>query len=394
MQPISPASPGLNSLDRRRHISALDGLRGIAIISVMIFHFGASRLHPGPLRGAMELGWSGVDLFFVLSGFLITSILLRTRGSRKYFRNFYTRRILRILPLYYACVFAIFVVILPFVHFGPWPELRHEQVWYWLHLSNLRTAWGPYAVSPIGHFWSLAVEEQFYFVWPAVVLMVPESWLLWICAAVPVASAVLRSAPFLQAIEHTHPEFLYRMTFSRLDGLALGACVAVLVRSAGLTRKAAPIVRWLLPLSVAALALIVYVDQSSIYSGRWMSSCGYSVLALLFASALFLILLRESPSCLLESPWLRSFGKYSYGMYVFHVPMGFALSKVMPGDGYLGSAAGIAAGVALSYLAAYASWHLFEVRFHRLKDRFAPEPAGGSPVTYVMRTRSSADALH
>jgi peptidoglycan/LPS O-acetylase OafA/YrhL len=270
----------------------------------------------------------------------------------------------------------IFFVILPFVRSGPWAGYRGEQIWYWLHLSNLRTAWGPFSNSPVGHFWSLAVEEQFYFVWPAVVFLLPDSRLLWVCAAVPLASMALRFAPYLQAIEHAHPEFFYRMTFCRLDGLALGASVAVLVRNTDLTRKVAPVVRNLLPLSVAALALIVFLDHSTMYSGRWMSACGYSVLAILFASVLLLILLRDSPSGFLESRWLMSFGKYSYALYVFHVPLLFALAKLLRLNGYFGCVAAVAAGIGLSYLMAYASWHLFEVRFHRLKERLAPVPAG------------------
>jgi|SRR5579871_4208081 len=363
---------GTWSHERKGHIPELDGLRGVAILSVILFHFGSPRLHPGALHNIMEFGWAGVDLFFVLSGFLITGILLRTRGSNRYFLNFYVRRILRIFPLYYGCIFLLFVVILPFVHAGPWFQLRSEQAWYWLHLSNFRTAWGPFSVSPVGHFWSLAVEEQFYLVWPVVILLLPEPTLLWLCMLIPLASSALRSMPALQEIARTHPEFLYRMTFCRLDGLALGACVAIVARNENLARAAVPMVRrYVLPFSAAGLATIMAADQTANYAGRWMSMIGYSVVALFLASVLLLIVVRNSPTHFLLPGWLISFGKYSYGVYMFHLPILFLLVRLLRIDGLLGCIAAVVIGGATSFFLAYISWCVYEVRFHRLKDRIA-----------------------
>ena len=228
-------------------------------------------------------------------------------------------------------------------------------------------------MSSVGHFWSLAVEEQFYFVWPAMVLLVPESALLWLCMLVPVASTALRSMPVLQEIARTQPEVLYRMTFFRLDGLALGACAAVVARNRKLARAAVPVVRRLVvPFSVAALAMMVAAEHSAYYTGRWMSTCGYSVIALLYSSVLLLIVLRSAPTDFLRSGWLMSFGKYSYGIYVFHVPILFLLIRLIRMGGLPGFIVTLPIGVATSFVLAYLSWHLYEVRFHRLKDRVAP----------------------
>ena len=175
------------------HIPALDGIRGLAILLVLLCHF--------PLYGDMQptifidklfyamtrAGWCGVDLFFVLSGFLITGILYDAKGSRFFFRNFYMRRCLRIFPLYYG-VLAVFFVIVPFVlPLGRNYELfLKDQAWYWSYLTNIKIAiegWPKFYA--LAHFWSLAVEEQFYFVWPFVVFLWDEErslkfvWPVW-----------------------------------------------------------------------------------------------------------------------------------------------------------------------------------------------------------------------
>src|SRR5690348_11217200 len=163
-----------------RYIPELDGIRGIAILGVIAFHFGLFTIDSHNLLysvygSVVGLGWAGVDLFFVLSGCLITRILLDTRNSGHYFRSFYMRRVLRILPLYYFSVFVFFCVVLPVGYaVAPGSFSSHEwarvapseSLWYWLHLSNWRSAFGILQTSPLTHFWSLAIEEQFYLVWP------------------------------------------------------------------------------------------------------------------------------------------------------------------------------------------------------------------------------------
>jgi peptidoglycan/LPS O-acetylase OafA/YrhL len=160
-----------------QYIPELDGLRGLAIILVVLFHARpeqASEFAPLPfLYTLLNLGPSGVDLFFVLSGFLITGILLSTKDAspRNYFWSFYARRILRIFPLYILAVAGFFYGLLPYLHSRG--ELlnvsRSEQFWFWTYLMNWRDAAGFRIINALGHFWSLGVEEQFYLIWPAVI---------------------------------------------------------------------------------------------------------------------------------------------------------------------------------------------------------------------------------
>ena len=160
------------------HIPALDGLRAFAILLVIVRHASleqgaASRGFLGALGNA---GWMGVDLFFVLSGFLITRILIQSKGSTYYFRNFYLRRSFRIFPLYYAVLVGLFVVAPIASHSPAVQELARHQIWYWTYTVNFLAAntngeaCGLHTV----HFWSLSVEEQFYLIWPAVVFFVPS----------------------------------------------------------------------------------------------------------------------------------------------------------------------------------------------------------------------------
>src|SRR5439155_15871055 len=194
----------------RGHILALDGLRGIAILLVVFSHFVSNlrltvnRIAYVPIALA-HAGWAGVDLFFVLSGFLITGILVDARGSPYYFKAFYARRALRILPAYYGFLLVIFVV-LPLLNIGAgnnYMLARQHQGWYWLHLTNVMMAigeiagHGPY---PSTLFWSLAVEEQFYFIWPAVVAFCATSTLRKVCIAGIIGCIVLRIVGALSGV--------------------------------------------------------------------------------------------------------------------------------------------------------------------------------------------------
>jgi peptidoglycan/LPS O-acetylase OafA/YrhL len=161
------------------HLPALDGVRGLAILLVLLYHFVAQTTATNRLEAAVNwalgYGFLGVDLFFVLSGFLITGILYDSRADPGYFRTFYMRRVLRIFPLYYAVLAVVFfgVSLLPALRGSEIAGLREHQAWAWLYGINVYLSiQGGWVLSYIEHFWSLAVEEHFYFIWPLVV------WLL------------------------------------------------------------------------------------------------------------------------------------------------------------------------------------------------------------------------
>jgi len=191
-----------------KRIPVLDGVRGIAIAMVMLFHFDfLYHLHFTAADASLPLldelvsktlgaGWSGVDLFFVLSGFLITGILYDAKGpARRFFGSFYARRALRIFPAYYGFL-ALLVIALPLVG-EPDPSHRIAAAlpWYGSYLTNIREAIDPGIrgdVLFVGHIWSVAVEEQFYLLWPAFVFLFSRRTLLWVCAAGVVLALALR----------------------------------------------------------------------------------------------------------------------------------------------------------------------------------------------------------
>jgi peptidoglycan/LPS O-acetylase OafA/YrhL len=344
------------------------------------------------LAAVCHAGWAGVDLFFVLSGFLITGILLDSK-PRHYFRNFYMRRTLRIFPLYYG-VLAIIFVIAPLSVRSPSPSLRslwHNQAWFWLYGSDLLASLsGAHAMQggsvSLFHFWSLAVEEHFYLVWPAVVLLCPPGRKFSIlCVALAITVLAARLICMRSGV---NAFALYTFTPLRVDGLVLGALGANLVRGPGgipaLTRPASV----LLALSGASLVLLFACRsasaETSVVAGRAQF---FTPLSVCFACCIVLAVAAEQgthpfarrTSRLIAHPILLAFGKYSYGLYVLqallqptferlfstHILRQWLHSYVLAGLLHL------LLSVASSFLAACLSFHFLERPILRLK-RFFP----------------------
>jgi peptidoglycan/LPS O-acetylase OafA/YrhL len=255
-----------------------------------------------------------------------------------------------------------------------------DQIWYWLYLSNWKTVWD-YG-GPINHFWSLAIEEQFYLMWPLLVWCLSRRRLLAVCSAVVAASLVARNMPAAVATQAIAGDFLYRVTPFRLDGLAAGAVVALLVRDERITGCLTRWSGWLaggtacLPLAV--MACLGTTGPHSVGMARF----GYSAFALTFAAlVLYAATHAGAPAplpVLLRCGFLRSFGRYSYAIYIFHwlftsYVRGVAV-MLLPGCSTVLS---IVAGAAISWSLAWCSWHAFESRFLALKDRM---DAVGDPV--------------
>lgn len=395
--------------DLGRHIPALDGLRGMAIVMVLVCHFLPYRDQPNSLLGRLffflgRCGWSGVDLFFVLSGFLITGILLDAKGSRRYFRNFYARRTLRIFPLYYLVLAIVFLVV-PWVYKGAFAEaaladIRKQQLWVWLYGTNLYMAWhkdmsffyaGWLNLNP---FWSLAVEEHFYLVWPAVVYFCRRAHLRWVCIGCVLGSLMLRALMIWKGGDEVWAS-IYVFTPCRADALAAGGLLAILLREdSNWVRPALPRAKW------AALALgSVWVSSLWLNPERddlWSLTLGYS-LATGFFVALLSAVLESSNENWLRKPFehaaLRGLGKYSYGIYVYHVVLATSFDRLFGVDqltrmfrarlhfGRAGYGVAVLSFIVLasaaSFVIAFASWHLFEKRFLRLKRYFEYEARTG-----------------
>ena len=309
----------------RIHIPALDGLRGLAIALVLLTHLfqlsPVSKLDRIAVK-LVDAGRHGVDLFFVLSGFLITGILLDSRSKPGYFLNFFGRRTLRIFPLYYCSLTAVFFVfpLLGIVQWSDLSPLRRYEWALWAYCSNIviaaRQAWVLNSGSiSLDHFWSLAVEEQFYLVWPLIIALLRRKALKSLCVALIVFAAVLRS---VLAIGGTAEVSIMVLTPCRLDTLAVGALIALLVRDAGGIGALAPRARTMFWGSLIALPICFGFH---VVNDAATQSISYSLLALFFGSLLVVTVSAPGESRIsrmFSSRVMRFLGKYSYGLYVIH----------------------------------------------------------------------------
>jgi peptidoglycan/LPS O-acetylase OafA/YrhL len=362
----------------RGHLPALDGIRGIAILLVLAHNFNiASGPLSLPARAAslfMDWGWVGVQLFFVLSGFLITGILFDTRESPGYFRTFFTRRVLRIFPLYYAVLIVAFL-ILP--HLLGHSILRSQnQVWLWLYLSNWADPFGR-DVDGFGPFWSLAVEEQFYLVWPFVVRRLSPTALLKLCGGIAIVALASRILLRVYTDLNDGP---YEFTICRFDALAMGASAALLLR---LPNRAEWIERHQKTIGFVTAALFVaggLITRGYPRKTAITQTFGYSVLGLVFTVFVIFAVLSQLRggrlARILSFAPLRAVGKYSYAMYVFHTfyhaELGLPfLARHVPEPRSLTIALiYFAVMTVLTYLTALLSYHLLEKHFLALKRRF------------------------
>jgi peptidoglycan/LPS O-acetylase OafA/YrhL len=283
------------------HIQALDGLRGIAVILVFIFHsLGPLTANAGPIP---YMGWLGVDLFFVLSGFLITSILLRARDAENYYKVFYARRALRILPLYYLALTLSLLTTRDHYSF-------RAQIWFWLNLSNLATAFNPMLISWLSHYWSLAVEEQFYVIWPAVVRRLNPIALFNLCVIVILSLLAVRNIPVIRALSFRWGDLLYRLTPFWVDTLCGGALLAVTVYRWPNIGRLRTLLRIACPTSAAAFLLITRFGL--------LTRFGYTVVVVCFTSLVGLTLYPGVLARFLSLRILTATGRYSYCIYLTH----------------------------------------------------------------------------
>jgi peptidoglycan/LPS O-acetylase OafA/YrhL len=378
------------------HIPALDGLRGIAILMVILIHSWVTTPASGLDHGVtffVGLGWSGVDLFFVLSGFLITGILLDAKGGRYYFRSFYLRRVLRIFPLYYAFVAFHFLATAALPHRLARPfalAVPGQELSYVLFLSNFSTA--PQTPASLRVLWSLAVEEQFYLAWPFLVWLLSRRWVLRVSIALVLLSFAWRVG-VTAAVESPDATFLF--TPCQFGAIAAGAAIAAWQRGPGGLDRLLPWARRLLigvPLVLIPIgAHAVTGDMHFSTSDPLMMTVGLLLLQLFFAATLVTaIAARPSQAAtrLLQSRSLRACGRWSYSMYLFHellIPVVTLVAGRHGSSLVLGSAlpkqlmiTGVTVGASLGLGAL--SWRFYEQRFLRLK-RFFPMPAQRRPAS-------------
>jgi peptidoglycan/LPS O-acetylase OafA/YrhL len=362
----------------------LDGVRGVAILMVMAIHFvGDSAAYTTAQRLVVKtasFGLLGVDLFFVLSGLLITGLLLDAKSRPHYFRNFYARRTLRIFPLYYV-VLAVLLLVLPRVMVVPagLQQARAHQAWLWTYTGNFYTAakssWS--ALTYMSHFWSLAIEEHFYLLWPMVVFVLRREALERACVGVIVVGLALRIALALGGMSELSISVL---TPCRVDTLCVGGLVAAVARRPGGAEmlaarcgRAAGVLAGIL-VALSAWCATAKLGLPVLHQLR-------NTLYAFFFGAFSLLSVRPVPGVvgrLLRSRLLTFFGKYSYGLYVYHGVLNWHLGTVgfesrldaALGDHAIAMVAHATIGVGASTAVAVLSYHLLEKRFLALKRHF------------------------
>lgn len=367
----------------KRHLPGLDGVRGIAILMVMLLHFFTF----DPTNTFEKLwftlcskGTLGVDLFFVLSGFLITRILLAAKDKPNYFKNFYARRSLRIFPLYYGVLIVAFCII-PFIPYFAGPTLekmQDKQAWAWLYGINFLVASeGQWDIPYISHFWSLAVEEHFYLFWPLAVYMLNGKRLAYFCIALVVGSLLLNLG---LAYYEFSPLVAYTITPSRIGGMCLGALLSIYADRANARNMSMVLLAGILLKVAADFTVAKNPDLYMMFSPARELSWYLGFTALVYFAAAsdektwFGRALTVKP--------LIELGKYSYGLYVFHhiVSYGFhangvqgQILKIIPNHTAAVFAYG-AIGMVISYVIAVLSFHFFEKRFLAIKVKFENNP--------------------
>jgi peptidoglycan/LPS O-acetylase OafA/YrhL len=367
------SSPAASAQPEQHRIAALDALRGVAVLTVMLYHLGGT--HPGAsasgvvLLPGLEAGTHGVDLFFVLSGFLITGILYDTKHREGYFRTFFARRSLRIFPLYYLVV-IVAIWALPWIGIrSDWQlDAAEHSGWLVMYCANFLIAFrNEWCLGSFDHFWSLAVEEQFYLVWPLVILWLNRRQAMALCAGL-VVSAMLGK---LIWVELGGSEVArYVLTPLRLDALAAGAWIALWVRGGV---ALASVGRWA-GIALALLSLILvpvalfHLRLLSLADDLWVAECAALLIVVLAAheSNRFNFLGNCQP--------LRWLGHYSYGIYVFGNLLIGVFAPVLTAGGlaqelgspYLGQLVYALILGTTTVEAAVLSWQLFEKHFLRL----------------------------
>jgi len=359
---------GASSRAAHGFIAELDGLRGIAILLVIVHRFWP-RTGTGVWADAAGAGWIGVDLFFVISGFLIAGILLETRGEPGYFRNFYARRILRIFPLYYIFIGG---VLIAFSGNPAFVEHAGSPIWYLVHLGNVPESMlahdVPYWLAPV---WSLAIEEQFYLTFPLLVAVVEPRRLGRVLVGMIIAAPLIRLGTLLAAPERERIQYMF--TLCRLDTISVGCLLAVIFRRVDLARYRDLIVRSaVLIVCVAALfALDTGLDRTTPL-GRTL---GYTVVAFACASTVALVVLYrgEHETAVLRFAPLAYLGKLCFGLYLLHRPADTIVSALAAHAGIDAPIWLLPAKLGVAVVLATISWRLLERPFLKLKDLFSSD---------------------
>ena len=367
-----------------KHLSVLDGIRGWAIIFVMLYHFTIPFQQMNGLTYAdviiakiLQMGWLGVDLFFVMSGFLITNILLRSSDKPNYYRNFYIRRFLRIFPLYYGLL-ILFLVIFPFLSdslAAKTANMQENSFWFWTYLVNWKIAsLGTFEGFQSGYMWSLAIEEQFYIFWP-LFLRFFYNRLITVSVLLLVMSFILKLIGLYLGASGTT---LYTMTFTHVDGLILGSIFGILYwqeKLSILTIKKLGVAAFL---SILLSSIIAFITKGFVFYNAIVGSIGVTLASITFTYILVKSLKTERKYIFLKDAFVMKCGQLCYGLYLLHQPISVMVSErvLSPvafqfnGSYILSMLLNVCLSLSLSFLIAMLSYKYYELPFLKLKKYF------------------------
>lgn len=367
-----------------QHYPAIDGLRGFAVLMVVWFHasYFSYELNPVDYHGFTQiyyylsiLGETGVDLFFVLSGFLITGILIDTAEDEHKFKNFYIRRSLRIFPLYYAVLF-LFIIYVSVSQGYEILDLRliahifYVQNWSYEHNVD--------SFMLLNHTWSLAVEEQFYLIWPVLFLTIYKrsvKHIVFLCLTLTIMSWVLRFS--LSGFEYYKQA--YSMTICRLDNLTLGALLSVFcVHYRDKVSENYALFRISAIVSFILILITLFSSTTVMIAHNLQIKIGLTFFSIFYVCLLAYLFLADEQNLLKQFfslTLLRKVGKVSYGMYIFHSPILLLIAQnifqyELPY--WHAHLLLLFAGGGLSYLFAALSYKFYEKPFLKLKEKYAP----------------------
>ncbi len=357
-----------------KHIDSLDGLRAYSALAVLAFHTGI--IH-------FWYGWVGVQFFFVISGFLISGILMDSRSAVNYFSTFYARRFLRIFPIYYACLAAVLLYCLV-------RHLPHRDFWwYLLYVQNFKLAFDKWNVSfprMFDHTWSLAIEEQFYIFFPLLVRYLKDKYLVIVCFFIIFAAILVR---YVLSIIYPGNPIVWANTVSSMDFLSAGVIIAISMNYGKLELLKKFLVYTTLVL-LAAYSIVLYQHwHTTIFHVPFdltdLHGQFFFVLLLPITSLVIVSLIQSKSSgiwrkvkhYIFENKAITYIGKISYGLYLFHFPVFWLVDDHLQRYGiavdYNGSATTYLVAICkilITFLVAVLSWNFFETRVLRYKHNF------------------------
>ena len=373
----------------KQRLIELDGLRGFALVMILVFH-AVSQEGEYPvgsflayLQRSIGLAWTALDLFFVLSGFLIGGILMDARESRSYFKTFYARRFFRIVPVYFAWVLLYVLIIAcasglviklsnsglkPPLNFSIWSHFLFLQNSFDFHYSHLAGAW-------FGHLWSLAVEEQFYLIAPLAVRIIPPRYLKWVLGAAVLVAILARL--YFRFDSNMPFTMITTRTVCRMDSLAIGMLAALFVRSESGSRwlrENLRFLRTLLAVLAAGVAFLFFYAYGSKTLG--MQTIGFTWMAAFYAAVLLLAVQNRSGwlAGFLRTPVLLELGSVSYCAYLIHLVVNVSLHALIlrhsPRISTVSGALVTILAVLVTYSVSKLSWAYFEGPLQRRGHAF------------------------